>query len=128
MFEGHCLFHVFRVSKNKMSAQKLWVAHVTSERTDGPARVSTQGCDYVTDFKVAIRRNPELFIPSKTPITLYQPDGVTQIDVGDSLTDYLDGNSRQNPLIVRSTLFENGILIYKVYILRRRLNQAKSGT
>jgi hypothetical protein len=90
-------------NQNKMSAQKLWVAHETSERTFGPLRVSTQGCEYVADFKVAIRRNPELSIPSKTPITLYQPDGITEIKPTETLEFLQDAGKAAGdaPLIVR---------------------------
>ena len=31
------------------------------------------------DFKVAIRNNPELSIPQNTYMTLFQPDGCTEI-------------------------------------------------
>jgi len=73
-------------------------------------KVSFEGCSDVADLKVAIRNNPELSIPSKTPITLYQPDGKTEIDIGDSPSLLVKGNSRRNPLIVRSTHIEKGIL------------------
>jgi hypothetical protein len=53
--------------------------------------------------KVSIRNNPELAIPSKTPITLYQSDGTTEIKVGASPADYLEGNTDENPLIVKTT-------------------------
>ena len=49
-----------------------------------------------------MRNNPELAIPKNTPITLYNSDGTTEIKVGASPGDYLEGNSDENPLIVRS--------------------------
>ena len=106
-----------------MSSQKLWVAYETSGTTFGPTRVSIDGCQYVDDFKgirgnktdfiVAIRNNPELAIPSKTPITLYQRKDGNQVEIkaGDSPANYLEGNSRGNPLIVRSKPIAKGILI-----------------
>ncbi len=84
-----------------MSSQKLWVQHITAGKTFGPTRVSIQGCEYVDDLKVSIRNNPELAIPQNTPITLYKSDGTTEIDVGDSPANYLEGNSRNNPLTVK---------------------------
>jgi hypothetical protein len=83
--------------------QKLWIAHETPERTFGPTKVTIDECSNVDDLKVAIRNNPELAIPQNTAITLYQPDGTTEIDVGDSPSDYSTGNSRRNPLVVKTT-------------------------
>ncbi len=101
---------------------KLWVAHKTPSRIFGPTKVSIEGCSDVDDFKGiienifltkgAMRNNPELSIPQNTPITLYKSDGTTEIDVGDSPSVLVEGNSDGNPLIVRSTLIEKGILIY----------------
>ena len=82
---------------------KLWVQHQTTERTFGPSRVSIQDCEYVDDFLIKLYDSPILSILRDNPITLYKPDGSTEIDVGDSISDYLDGNSRNNPLIVKST-------------------------
>ena len=90
-------------------SKKLWVAYETHAKklTD---KVSIAGCSDAADFKgiidnlklkVAIRKSPELAIPQNTPITLYQPDGITEIDAGDSPAKYLKGNSTSNPLIVR---------------------------
>ena len=92
-------------------SKKLWIAYQTLAKRFGPTRVSIEGCEYVDDLKgiienityfiVAVRNNPELAIPQNTPITLYQSDGTTEIDVGDSPSLFVDGNSRNNPLIVR---------------------------
>ena len=51
-----------------------------------------------------MRNNPELSIPQNTPITLYKSDGTTEIDGGDSPTDYWNGNSSEYPLIVKSVV------------------------
>ncbi len=91
-----------------MSSQKAWVAHDTPTKTFVD-KVSIDGCEDIADFKFAIRNNPELAIPPYTPITLYKSDGKTEIDVGDSPSLLVDGNTRRNPLIVRSTLIEKGI-------------------
>ena len=94
-------------------SQKLWVAHATTAKTFGPTRVSIDGCEYVDDFLNSLYNRPLLAIPQNTPITLYQSDGTTEIDVEVSPADYLGGNSKENPLIVRSTLIAKGILINK---------------
>jgi hypothetical protein len=73
-------------------------------------KVSVEGCDDFADLKEAIRRNPELAIPQNALITVYidfnavryRPDGV-EIDVGDSPSSYLEGNSRAFPLVVKTT-------------------------
>jgi hypothetical protein len=83
-------------------SQKLWVAHKTPAKTFGPTRVSIEGCEYVDDFLNSLYNRPLLAIPQNTPITLYNSDGTTEIDVGASPADYMEGNSRRNPLIVRS--------------------------
>ena len=60
---------------------------------------------------------PLLAIPPNNLITLFQSDGTTEIDVGDSPADYLDGNSRQNPLLIRSMpieIFMNAGSVWKV--------------
>ena len=69
-----------------MSVQKLWVAYVTSKRTFGPSRVSTQGCEYVDDLLDKLKEKFDIPGPP-SHLTLYQPDGVTEIDVGDSPAD-----------------------------------------
>ncbi|KAJ1500432.1 hypothetical protein HMI54_010830, partial [Coelomomyces lativittatus] len=85
-----------------MSSQNLWVQHTTARKSLIDL-VPIEGCTYIAQLKVTIRNNPELDIPPASKITLYQPDGKTEIDIGDSPTDYLDGNSRRNPLIVKTT-------------------------
>ena len=83
-------------------SQKLWVQHITTAKTFGPTRVSIQGCEYVDDLLKEIKKESQLSIPPNTPLTLYQPDGTTEIDVGDSPHLLLDGNSRGNSLIVKT--------------------------
>jgi hypothetical protein len=83
-------------------SQKLWVSYVTPAKTFGPTRVCVDGCEYVDDFMKEIKKESQLSIPSKTPITLYKSDGTTEIDVGDSPSLLLEGNSRGNPLIVKT--------------------------
>ena len=39
---------------------------------------------------------------------MYRSDGTTEIDVGDSPADYLEGNSRHNPLVVKT--YDDGYL------------------
>ena len=94
---------------------KLWVSYVTPAKIFGPTRVSVDGCEYVDDFLEEIKKKFEIPVPA-SHLTLYQPDGITEIDVGASPADYLEGNTDENPLIVCSTLIEKGILIYKVLI------------
>ncbi|KAJ1514463.1 hypothetical protein HMI55_004642 [Coelomomyces lativittatus] len=97
-----CENSVFLPTKQKMSSQNLWVQHTTARKSLIDL-VPIEGCTYIAQLKVTIRNNPELDIPPASKITLYQPDGKTEIDIGDSPTDYLDGNSRRNPLIVKTT-------------------------
>jgi hypothetical protein len=94
-------------------SQKLWVAHVTPAKTFID-KVSIDGCADVADFIKEIKKETQLSIPQNTPINLYKPDGKTEIKVGVSPAEYLEGNSDENHLIVRSIAIEKGILIYKV--------------
>ena len=93
----------------KMS-NKLWVAHHTSARTFID-KISIQGCEDVADFLNRLYERPLLSIPSNTPITLYKSDGSTEIKVGASPAEYLEGNSDGNPLIVLSIPIAKGIII-----------------
>jgi len=81
-------------------SQKLWVQHITTGQTFGPTRVSIDGCEYVDDLLEEIRKKFALSVPP-SHLTLYQPDGTTEIKVGDCPADYLEGNTDGNPLIVR---------------------------
>jgi hypothetical protein len=76
--------------------------------------VSTEGCTYIAQFLDAIRQRPQLAIPKDSAITLYQlKDGQeVEIDVGDSPADYVTGNSRRNPLIVKTTAVLDSKLDY----------------
>jgi hypothetical protein len=53
-----------------------------------------------TSLFYLLYERPLLAIPKDFVITLYQPDGETEIDVGDS-ADYLNEYSRKNPLVVK---------------------------
>ena len=82
----------------------LWVQHQTTEKTFGPTRVSTDECEYVDDLINVLYDVPRLAIPKDSAIALYQlKDGrEVEIDVGDSPADYVTGNSRKNPLFVKT--------------------------
>ena len=80
----------------------LWVQHIAPAKTFGPTRVSIHGCSDVDDFLNRLYEKHLLSIPQNTPITLYRSDGITEIRVGDSPADYLEGNTDGNPLIVKA--------------------------
>ena len=84
-------------------SQKLWVECKTPANTYGPTKVSIQDCEYVGDFLKEIKKESQLAIPQNTPITLFHSDGTTEIDVGDSPSLFVTGNSRATPLIVKTT-------------------------
>jgi hypothetical protein len=86
-----------------MSAQKLWVQHQTTATTYGPTKISVDGITDVDDFLKEVKKEFEIPGPA-SQLSLYQPDGTTDIDVGDSPADYLDGNSRATPLIVKTNV------------------------
>ena len=52
-------------------------------------QVSTEGCSYVADFRAAIKKKFSPFLDSFTAIqlTLFQPDGTTEIDPQTSVDD-----------------------------------------
>jgi hypothetical protein len=95
--------------------QKLWVQHNTAGKIFGPTRVSIDGCEYVDDFLKEIKKEFEISGAS-SQLTLYQPDGTTVIDVEVNPSLLVGGNSRNNPLVVRSTLIAKGILIDEILI------------
>ena len=85
-------------------SQKLWVAHATTAKTFGPTRVSIDGCQYVDDFLNTLYQRPLLSIPSKTPITLYQSDGTTEIKPTDTIQSLGNmGKDADAPLVVKTT-------------------------
>lgn len=84
--------------------QKLWVQHQTTAKTFGPSKVSIQECSDVYDFLKEIKREFEIPGPS-SHLTLYQPGGTVEIDVGDSPANYLNGNTSKNPLVVKTLSF-----------------------
>jgi hypothetical protein len=83
----------------KMS-QKLWVAYKTPAQTFID-KVSIESCDDIADLLKEIKKEFALSVPP-SQLTLYKSDGTTEIDVGDSPSDCLNGNSRNNPLIVKT--------------------------
>jgi len=85
-------------------SKKLWVQHITSEKTFID-KVSTEGCEDIADFLKEIKKEFEISGPS-SHLTLYQPKGTTEIDVGDSPSLLVGGNSRGNPLIVKAFVAE----------------------
>jgi hypothetical protein len=82
---------------------KLWVRYQTAAEIITEF-VSFAGCSTVSEFKFAVRNYPDLAIPVNTRIKLYLPDGVTEIDVGDNPGDYMVGNSKETPLVVKATV------------------------
>ena len=58
-------------------------------KTFGPTKVSTEGCSDVDDFKSAIKSKFSPYLDSFTAIqlTLFQPDGSTEIDPETLVTD-----------------------------------------
>ena len=85
-----------------MTSKSLWLQNNTTEKKL-ISQVSYADCIYVDDFIKKIRNNPQLAIPEKARITIYKPDGVTEIDVGDSPAAYLAENSPTNTLVVKTT-------------------------
>jgi hypothetical protein len=85
-------------------SQKLWVSYVTPAKTFGPTRVSIDGCEYVDDLLTEIKKESQLSIPSKTPITLFQPDGTTEIKPTDTIQSLVNmGKDADAPLVVKTT-------------------------
>jgi serine/threonine protein kinase len=91
--------HVFPT--NLKMSQKLWVQHQTDGNVFGPTQVSIDRCEYVDGFKEAIKNKFEIPGPS-SHLTLYKPDGTTEIDVEESPSVYLNENSRRNALVVKT--------------------------
>ena len=86
-----------------MSSQKLWVEHQTTEKTYGPTRITIEGCEYVDDFLNTLYQRPLLAIPQNTTITVYQPDGKTEIKPTATLESLGDaGKNGDAPLIVKT--------------------------
>jgi hypothetical protein len=84
-------------------SQKLWVQHITTAKTFIDL-VSFDGCTYVSEFLKDIKKEAQLAIPSKTPITLYLPDGTTEIKPTDTIKSLGDaGKDADAPLVVKTT-------------------------
>jgi hypothetical protein len=84
-----------------MTTKGLWVKFTDIFGEDVVEEVTFEGCFSISLFKEAVRNKQDLAIPEKSRITIYEPDGVTRIDVGDNPADYLVGNLRNNPLVVK---------------------------
>ncbi|KAI3648625.1 hypothetical protein MP228_006479 [Amoeboaphelidium protococcarum] len=83
-------------------SQKIWVQHKTASKTYGPTKITIDGLNDVDDLIKEIRKETQLNIPQNTLITVYQADGKTEFDVGDSPFKQLEGNSGLNPLTVQT--------------------------
>ena len=97
-----------------MSSQMLWVARVTPQRTLID-QVFIEGCDNMVGFLNRLYERPLLAIPSNTSIILYQSDGTTEIDIGDSPSDYLDGNTRHKPLYLSVLAVESPAIKWRAH-------------
>ena len=86
-----------------MTSKSLWVRHAAASGANLVDYVSFEGCSSISLFKEAVRNKQDLAIPEKARITIYKPDGVTEIDVGDSPAAYLAENSPTNTLVVKTT-------------------------
>jgi hypothetical protein len=80
-----------------MASQMLWVQQDTLVDL-----VSIDGFDFIAQFREEVKKKFEIPGPAAR-ITLYHlKDGQeAEIDVGDSPSDYVTGNSRKNPLVVK---------------------------
>jgi hypothetical protein len=81
---------------------KVWVEHKTPARNYGPTKITIDGLTDVDDFLKEIKKEFSNALAA-SHLTLYQPDGTTEIDVGDSPSLLVAGNSRTNPLVVKTT-------------------------
>ncbi len=91
-------------------SQKLWVSYVTPAKTFID-KVSIHQCEDVADLLKEIKKESQLSIPSKTPITLYKSDGTTEIKPTHTIKSLGNmGKDSEAPLIVRSALIENGLV------------------
>ena len=94
----------FHPTKQKMSSQKLWVQHQTTAKTYGPTKITIEECSDVDDFLKEIKKEIQLGIPQNTTITLYQPDGKTEIKPTATLKSLQGaGQNGDSPLIVKTT-------------------------
>ena len=84
-------------------SKKLWVAYDTPAKTFID-KVSIQGCEDIADFLKEIKKESQLAIPPSTPITLYQPDGTTEIKPTDTIQSLGNmGKDADAPLVVKTT-------------------------
>ena len=89
----------------------IWV--VLEQGNGTPTTVSTSGCEFVDDFKKAIKKeyDPLLKEYAVSQITLFQADGMTQIATDDTIDElkeklqYKD-NGKQKALVVKVDTIE----------------------
>jgi hypothetical protein len=80
-------------------SEKLWVECKIAEETF-KSKVSIEGCVDVDDFIKKIRNESQLGIPKDSKVTLCTPSGTT-IEINESSSSLLSGNSFTNPLHVQ---------------------------
>jgi hypothetical protein len=84
-------------------SQKLWVQHETPSKTFID-KVSIDGCEDIADFLKEVKKESQLSIPSKTPITLFQPDGTTEIKPTVTIQSLGNmGKDADAPLVVKTS-------------------------
>jgi hypothetical protein len=86
-----------------MSKQDLWVQYAAASEKNLVEEVSIEDYGSISKFKEAILTVFGISGP-RSLITIYLPDGVTEIDVGDNTVDYLVGNSKETPLVVKAAV------------------------
>jgi hypothetical protein len=62
----------------------------------------SKGCEDIADFRKEVEKKLTFSAPA-IYLSLFRPDGATDINVGDSPADSLDGNSSTNSLVVKTT-------------------------
>ena len=84
-----------------MSSQKYFVKLELGGRAFDPERVSFQDCEYVSDFKEAIKNkfSPELDYYATHHLNLFESDGITKIDPETEMKDIFVEKGK--PLIVK---------------------------
>ena len=68
--------------------------------------VPSEGCTNIVQFLYRLYKRPLLAIPQNTHITLYQPDGTTEINPSDSIMSLINvGMNGDAPLVVKTLFF-----------------------
>ena len=80
-------------------AEKYFVKLRLGSQSFQPTKVSTQECEYVADFKDAIKNkfSPELDAYAGRHLILFEHDGITEIDAEETIEQLKE---KQKPLIV----------------------------